>query len=34
LQNIKNPRDLYAEKLIADGIIDATVCKGLEKSTK
>jgi 2-oxoglutarate dehydrogenase E1 component len=30
----KNPRDLYAEKLIADGVIDATYVKGLEKEYK
>jgi 2-oxoglutarate dehydrogenase E1 component len=29
----KNPRDLYADKLMADGIIDAT-CKSLEKEYK
>jgi 2-oxoglutarate dehydrogenase E1 component len=30
----KNLRDLYAEKLIADGVIDATYVKGLEKEYK
>jgi 2-oxoglutarate dehydrogenase E1 component len=30
----KNPRDLYADKLMADGIIDATYVKSLEKEYK
>jgi 2-oxoglutarate dehydrogenase E1 component len=30
----KNPRDIYAEKLIADGIIDNTYVAGLEKEYK
>lgn len=30
----KNPRDLYAEKLIAEGVIDATYVKELEKEYK
>jgi 2-oxoglutarate dehydrogenase E1 component len=30
----KNPRDIYAEKLIADGIIDGTYVKGLEDKYK
>jgi 2-oxoglutarate dehydrogenase E1 component len=30
----KNPRDLYAEKLMADGIIDATYVKVLKRNTK
>jgi 2-oxoglutarate dehydrogenase E1 component len=33
LQNIK-PRDLYADKLMADGIIDATYVKVLKRNTK
>jgi 2-oxoglutarate dehydrogenase E1 component len=34
LQNIKNPRDLYADKLMADGIIDAGYVKVLKRNTK
>tara|TARA_R110000868_G_scaffold147118_3_gene368306 strand:- start:125 stop:2899 length:2775 start_codon:yes stop_codon:yes gene_type:complete len=30
----KNPRDLYAEKLLADGVIDANFVKGLEVEYK
>ena len=30
----KNPRDLYAAKLLADGVIDATYVKGLEVEYK
>ncbi|UQD55775.1 2-oxoglutarate dehydrogenase E1 component [Flavobacterium sp. K5-23] len=30
----QNPRDLYAEKLLADGVIDAAYVKGLEKEYK
>jgi 2-oxoglutarate dehydrogenase E1 component len=30
----KNPRDLYADKLMADGIIDATYVKVLKRNTK
>ena len=30
----KNPRDIYAEKLIADGVIDADLVKTLEKEYK
>ena len=30
----KNPRDIYMEKLLADGVIDASFVKGLEKEYK
>lgn len=30
----KNPRDIYMEKLLADGVIDATFVKGLEQEYK
>jgi 2-oxoglutarate dehydrogenase E1 component len=30
----KNPRDLYADKLMADGIIDAGYVKVLKRNTK
>ncbi|MBC5837534.1 2-oxoglutarate dehydrogenase E1 component [Flavobacterium muglaense] len=30
----KNPRDLYAEKLLSEGVIDATFVNGLEKEYK
>ncbi|MBK0369359.1 2-oxoglutarate dehydrogenase E1 component [Flavobacterium agrisoli] len=30
----KNPRDLYAEKLLTDGVIDASYVNGLEESYK
>jgi 2-oxoglutarate dehydrogenase E1 component len=31
---LQNPRDLYADKLMADGIIDATYVKVLKRNTK
>jgi 2-oxoglutarate dehydrogenase E1 component len=30
----KNPRDIYMEQLLADGVIDATFVKGLEQEYK
>ncbi|WP_074724068.1 2-oxoglutarate dehydrogenase E1 component [Flavobacterium frigoris] len=34
IANHKNPRDLYAEKLITEGVIDTNYVKGLEKDYK